>query len=103
MNTCRLPGSVADAQGIVCIRYRWNVMGNLEGMNQLSQMTGFERGTKRTGKQRFLAEMLAVAPWVVSQEVCKKGCGLAPIYRTVMGLGADGADGWEASKAMGLR
>ena len=29
--------------------------------------------------------------------------GLAPIYRTVMGLGADGADGWEASKATGLR
>ncbi|GDX71177.1 hypothetical protein LBMAG38_22680 [Chloroflexota bacterium] len=29
--------------------------------------------------------------------------GLAPIHRTVMGLGADGADGWEASKATGLR
>ena len=29
--------------------------------------------------------------------------GLAPIYRTVMGLGADGADGWDASKATGLR
>ena len=29
--------------------------------------------------------------------------GLAPIYRTVMGLGADRADGWEASKATGLR
>jgi len=32
----------------------------------------------------------------------KRG-GLAPIYRTVMGLRADGADGWEASKATGLR
>ena len=31
------------------------------------------------------------------------GTGLAPIYRTVMGLGADGADVWEASKATGLR
>ena len=30
-------------------------------------------------------------------------CGLAPIYRTVMGWGADGADGWDASKATGLR
>ena len=29
--------------------------------------------------------------------------GLAPIYRTGMGLGADGADGWEASNATGLR
>ena len=29
--------------------------------------------------------------------------GLAPIYRTVMGLGADGADGWDASKATRLR
>ena len=29
--------------------------------------------------------------------------GLAPIHRTVMGLEADGADGWEASKATGLR
>ena len=29
--------------------------------------------------------------------------GLAPKYWTVMGLGADGADGWEASKATGLR
>ena len=38
-------------------------MGNHEGMNQLSLMTGFERGTKRTAKQVFLAEMLAVVPW----------------------------------------
>ena len=29
--------------------------------------------------------------------------GLAPIYRTAMGLGADGADGWDASKVTGLR
>jgi len=29
-------------------------MGNHEGMNQLSLMTGFERGTKRTAKQQFL-------------------------------------------------
>ena len=32
-------------------------------MNQLSLMTGFERGTKRTVKQVFLEEMLAVVPW----------------------------------------
>ena len=32
-----------------------------------------------------------------------RSSGLAPILRTVMGLGADGADGWEASKATGLR
>ena len=38
-------------------------MGNHEGMNQLSLMTGFERGTKRTAKQVFLEEMLAVVPW----------------------------------------
>ena len=38
-------------------------MGNHEGMNQLSLMTGFERGTKRTAKQQFLEEMLAVVPW----------------------------------------
>ena len=38
-------------------------MGNHEGMNQLSLMTGFERGTKRTVKQVFLEEMLAVVPW----------------------------------------
>ena len=29
--------------------------------------------------------------------------GLAPIYRTAMGLGADRSDGWESSKLMGLR
>ena len=38
-------------------------MGKHEGMNQLSLMTGFERGTKRTAKQQFLEEMLAVVPW----------------------------------------
>ena len=38
-------------------------MGNHEGMNQLSLMTGFERGTKRTATQQFLEEMLAVVPW----------------------------------------
>ena len=38
-------------------------MGNHEGMNRLSLMTGFERGTKRTVKQVFLEEMLAVVPW----------------------------------------
>ena len=38
-------------------------MGNHEGMNQLSLMTGFERGTKRTVKQQFREEMLAVVPW----------------------------------------
>ena len=38
-------------------------MGNHEGMNQLSRMTEFERGTKRTVKQVFLEEMLAVVPW----------------------------------------
>ena len=38
-------------------------MGNHESMNQLSLMTGFERGTKRTVKQVFLEEMLAVVPW----------------------------------------
>ncbi|MCX5985294.1 MAG: IS5/IS1182 family transposase, partial [Chloroflexi bacterium] len=32
-------------------------------MNQLSLMTGFERGTKRTARQVFLEEMLAVVPW----------------------------------------
>ena len=37
-------------------------MGNHEGMNQLSLMTGFERGTKRTVKQVFPEEMLAVVP-----------------------------------------
>ncbi|MEN9617184.1 MAG: hypothetical protein RL022_2606, partial [Chloroflexota bacterium] len=37
-------------------------MGNHEGMNQLSLMTGLERGTKRTDKQVFLEEMLAVVP-----------------------------------------
>ena len=40
-------------------------MGNHEGMNQLSLMTGFERGTKRTVKQVFLEEMLAVVPVTV--------------------------------------
>ena len=35
-------------------------MGNHEGMNQLSLMTGFERGTKPTARQVFLEEMLAV-------------------------------------------
>ena len=38
-----------------------------------------------------------------SERCVKVRTGLAPIYRTVMGLGADGADGWEASKATGLR
>ncbi len=38
-------------------------MGNHEGMNQLRLMTGFERWTKRTVKQVFLEEMLAVVPW----------------------------------------
>jgi len=38
-------------------------MGNHEGMNQLSLMTGFERSTKRTAKQQFLEEMLEVVPW----------------------------------------
>ena len=38
-------------------------MRNHEGMNQLSLMTGFERGTKRTVKHVFLEEMLAVVPW----------------------------------------
>ena len=32
-------------------------------MNQLSLASGFERGTKRTRKQVFLEEMLAVVPW----------------------------------------
>ncbi len=32
-------------------------------MNQLSLASGFERATKRTRKQRFLEEMLAVVPW----------------------------------------
>ena len=50
--------------GIICIRERWgSVVGNHEGMNQLSLMTEFERGTKRTVKQVFLEEMLAVVPW----------------------------------------
>ena len=40
-------------------------MGNHEGMNQLSLMTGFERGTKRTVKQVFLEEMLAGVPVTV--------------------------------------
>ncbi len=34
---------------------------------------------------------------------CLGTSGLAPIYRTVMGWGADGADGLDASKATGLR
>ena len=39
------------------------MVGNHEGMNQRRLMTGFERGTKRTSKQQFLEEMLAVVPW----------------------------------------
>jgi len=31
-------------------------------MNQLSLMTGSDRGTKRTVKQQFLEEMLAAVP-----------------------------------------
>ncbi|MCX5985250.1 MAG: transposase, partial [Chloroflexi bacterium] len=32
-------------------------------MNQLSLANGFERATKRTRRQVFLEEMLAVVPW----------------------------------------
>ena len=32
-------------------------------MNQLSLANGFERSTKRTRRQAFLEEMLAVVPW----------------------------------------
>ena len=39
-----------------------SVVGNHEGMNQLSLMTGSDRGTKRTVKQQFLEEMLAAVP-----------------------------------------
>ncbi len=43
------------------------------------------------------------APLTVQPSPAPVATGLAPIYRTVMGLGADRADGWEASKATGLR
>jgi IS5 family transposase len=32
-------------------------------MNQLRLASGFERSTRRTRKQVFLEEMLAVVPW----------------------------------------
>ena len=63
-------------------------MGNHEGMNQRRLLTGFERGTKRTAKQQFLEEMLAVVPWdaLVAQGTPHAPAGLTgrPPYPVLM-------------------